>query len=101
MRTLPTYTAEQKKPLQYKLFLSHIQKATVQAPRWLVTDNAGEYMSDIVSGTLADLNIEHISAIPYKSEENGIAERFNRTAMNAVRAALDALIYIGSTGSGH
>lgn len=47
-------------------------------------------MADVVSGALADMDIEHIPAITYSSEENGITERFNRTVMNAVRTALMA-----------
>lgn len=70
--------------------LSQIHNSTGKAPRWLITDNAGEHISDIVSKTIADMSIENIPALPYNSEENVIAERFNRTAMNAVRAEMVA-----------
>lgn len=37
---------------------------------------------------LGGMGIKHIPAILFNSEQNGIAERFNRKVMNAVRAAL-------------
>lgn len=39
---------------------------------------------------LVDMNLEPIPSIPYNSEENGIAERFNFTEMNTAMAALAA-----------
>lgn len=69
-------------------FLSRVQGATGHKPRWLVSDNAGEYMAEVVKNALADMDITHIPAIPYNSEENGIAERLKCTVMNEVRTAL-------------
>lgn len=59
-----------------------------EPPRWMIRDNTGEYTSEVVSQMLSDMNIRHIPDIPYNSEENWIADRFNKTFMNAVRAAL-------------
>lgn len=69
-------------------FLSRIQRTTGRKQRWLVSDNAGEYMAEVFSTALVDLGIVHIQAILTNYEENGIAERFNRTIINAVRTAL-------------
>lgn len=69
-------------------FLSRVQRHTGRRPRWLVSDNADEYMKDMVGDALADMGITDIPAIPYSSEDNGIAERFNHTIMNEVRTAL-------------
>lgn len=68
-------------------FLARMARTTGQPQRWLVSDNAGEYMAEVIGSALVDLDIIHVPAIPYSSEENGIAERFNRTIMNAVRTA--------------
>lgn len=69
-------------------FLTRMQKSLGHTPCWLVSDNAGEYMSSVVADILADMDVEHLPVIAYNSEENGVAERINRTLMNAVRAAL-------------
>lgn len=66
-------------------FFTKVQRATRRKPRWLIS---GEYMAEVVQSALADMEIASIPVIPYKSEENGIAKRFNRTIMNAVRTAL-------------
>lgn len=69
-------------------FFDSIEKALGEPPRWLISDNASEYTSAVVTQTLGDMNVLHIPAIPHNSEEDGIAKRFNKTAMNAVHAAL-------------
>lgn len=55
---------------------------------WLISDNAGEYMSSVVINMLGVMDVNHVPIVPHISEENGFAERFNGTIMNAVRAAL-------------
>lgn len=57
-------------------------------PEWLISDNAWEYMLFIAVNILGDKEITHVPIVPHNSEENGIAERFNGTIMNTVRAAL-------------
>lgn len=69
-------------------YLNKIQPSFRRKPEWLISDNAGEYTSKVLTGMVGDMDISHVPTIPYNSEENGITERFNRTIMNAVRAAL-------------
>lgn len=57
-------------------------------PKWLITDNAGEYTSKAIAKLLADINRTHVPIVAHNSKENGVAERFNQKIMNAVRAAL-------------
>lgn len=45
-------------------------------------------MSAVVKEMLGDMNAQHTSIIPHNPEENGLAERFNLTIMNAVRSVL-------------
>lgn len=68
--------------------MTKIQDATEQQPRWLIKANSEEYTTDIVQKILSDMGIQHIPVIPDNSKENVLAERFNRTVTNAVRAAL-------------
>lgn len=69
-------------------FMELIPQDLGMAPRWFVTDNAIEYTAEVVYRISADMGTQHIPSISYHSEENGLAEMFNRTIMNAVRAAL-------------
>lgn len=69
-------------------FLDTMQDQCQRKPRWLITDNAGEYTSTKIAEILKERNIQHLPTVPQNSEENGVAERFNLTIMNAVRAAL-------------
>lgn len=69
-------------------YLTKVENAFRRTPQWLISDNVCDYMSTIVEEILGDMEVTHIPVIPYNSEENVIAERFNRTIMNAVHAAL-------------
>lgn len=54
----------------------------------LRTDNGGEYTSVEFEGYLQDEGILHEKTIPKTPEQNGVAERMNRTLVEAVRAML-------------
>lgn len=54
----------------------------------LHSDNAKEYVSAAVKEATRMLGTDNHATIPYNPEENGIAERLNRTLMNAVRCVL-------------
>lgn len=54
----------------------------------LRTDNGGEYCSNEFESFLTHCGIIHQKTVPYTPEQNGRAERFNRTLMEKVRAML-------------
>lgn len=56
----------------------------------LHTDNGGEYVNLAMTEYLASRGIQHHTIAPHRHEMNGIAERCNRTAADAVRAMLIA-----------
>ena len=54
----------------------------------LRTDNGGEYTSGEFSKYLRIEGIRHELTVPKTPEQNGVAERFNRTLVECVRAVL-------------
>jgi transposase InsO family protein len=54
----------------------------------LHTDNGGEYVNDFMKEYVDSKGIEHTSTAPYQPQNNGIAERVNRTLLGKVRAML-------------
>ena len=54
----------------------------------LRTDNGGEYMSKDFQAYLTLNGIEHQLTIPHSPQQNGVAERLNRTLMESARAML-------------
>jgi len=54
----------------------------------LRTDNGGEYTSNILEKYLKSKGILHQTSVRYSPQQNGAAERLNRTIMDKVRAML-------------
>lgn len=54
----------------------------------LHSDNGGEYTNQEMSDYLKLRGIDHFTIAPHRHEMNGLAERFNRTLNDAVRAML-------------
>ena len=54
----------------------------------LRTDNGGEYTSTGFQAYLASKGIEHQLTVPHSPQQNGVAERLNRTLMESARAIL-------------
>ena len=53
------------------------------------TDNGGEYINSFLSDYFSKRGVVHQTTIPYTPEQNGVAERLNRTLMERVRAMLN------------
>ena len=54
----------------------------------LRSDNGGEYTSDKFTKFCADKGILHEFTVPYCPQQNGVAERLNRTIMEGARSML-------------
>ena len=54
----------------------------------LRTDNGGEYTSNKFEKYLQDEGIRHKKTVPKTPEQNGVAERFNRTLVESARSML-------------
>ena len=54
----------------------------------LRTDNGGEYISNNFKSYLQDHGISHQLTVPYTPQQNGVAERLNRTLIDLVRSML-------------
>lgn len=52
------------------------------------TDRGGEYVNHKLSRYFSDKGIIHQKTAPYTSQQNGVAERLNRTIMEKVRSML-------------
>ncbi len=56
----------------------------------LRSDGGGEYMSNAFRRFCVDAGIKHQVTLPYTPQQNGVAERLNRTIMECTRAMLYA-----------
>ena len=65
-----------------------LEKAAGAAVRTVRTDRGGEYMSHELAQYFTDKGIQHQLTAPYTPQQNGAAERLNRTLMERVRAML-------------
>ena len=65
-----------------------VEKATGRKLKALRTDNGGEYTSTEFETYLKREGVQHELTIPKTPEQNGVAERMNRTLVEAVRSML-------------
>lgn len=54
----------------------------------LRSDNGGEYLSDEFKEYLKLKGIYHELMVPYSPQQNGVAERINRTLMESARSMM-------------
>ncbi len=71
-----------------KTFLAWGETQTSDKLRMLHSDRGGEYMADSVTKILNEKGIEHHLTMPGSPQQNGKAERFNRTIMDKAMAML-------------
>ena len=67
---------------------SLVEKSLGRSVKCLRTDNGGEFTSDEFKGYLKDNGIKHDLTIPKSPQQNGVAERMNRTLVEMVRCML-------------
>lgn len=72
----------------FKKMLAMGERLTGKRLLVLRTDRGGEYMSDTFQRFLSDTGIKHQLTIRNTPEQNGVAERFNRTILDRVRTVL-------------
>jgi len=65
-----------------------VEKQYERKVKIIRTDNGGEYTSNEFESFLSNEGIVHQKTIPKTPEQNGVAERFNRTIMETVRCLL-------------
>ena len=73
---------------RFKEWQAEIEKRTDRRVKVLGTDNGGEYTSKKFQDHLKACGIRHERTIPKTPEQNGAAERLNRTLVEATRAML-------------
>lgn len=61
---------------------------TAQEVQALRTDNGGEYLSNEFKSYIMEHGIQHQLTVAYTPQQNGVAERMNRTLMDCVRSLL-------------
>jgi transposase InsO family protein len=72
----------------FKEFKAKAELETGKKIKVLRTDNGGEYIGEKFEEFLASHGIKHELTTPYTPEQNGLAERYNRTIVEAVRSML-------------
>ena len=65
-----------------------VERSTNQKLKALRTDNGGEYLSTEFQTFLRKEGVRHELTVPKTPEQNGVAERMNRTLVESVRAML-------------
>ena len=65
-----------------------VEKSTGEKLKVLCTDNGGEYTSKEFQAYLTQEGVRHELMIPKTPEQNGVAERMNRTLVETVRSML-------------
>ena len=65
-----------------------VERSTGRKLKTLCTDNGGEYTSRDFQSYLKTEGIRHELTVPKNPEQNGVAERMNRTLLESVRAML-------------
>ena len=72
----------------FQKWKAQVEKSTGKRIKALFSDNGGEYTSKEFTRYLAEEGIRHELTTPRTPEQNGFAERLNRTLMEGVRTML-------------
>ena len=85
-----TYMLKHKSEVFQKFFewKALVENSSGHKLKALRTDNGGEYVSNEMKNFLKKEGVHHELTVPKTPEQNGVAERLNRTLVEAVRCML-------------
>ena len=72
----------------FKNYKIEVEKQSGKTIKCLRSDNGGEYMNNDFENYLRECGIKRQLAVPYTPQQNGVAERANRTLVEMARAML-------------
>ncbi|CAI7891204.1 unnamed protein product [Closterium sp. NIES-53] len=72
----------------FRLWLAHVQRQSGEKLNIWQSDGAAEFRSKELQDYLVQKGIEHHISLPYAHQQQGVAERTNRTLMTKVRALM-------------
>ena len=75
-------------PEKYKEFEARVSIDCDRGIGTLRSDNGGEYLSKEFESYLQGKGVRHELTVPYSPEQNGVAERMNRTLMESARSMM-------------
>jgi transposase InsO family protein len=73
---------------KFKEFLAWVQNVFEKRVKTLRSDNGGEFVSREFDSLLRNRGIQRQTTVAYTPQQNGVAERMNRTLMESVRSML-------------
>jgi len=73
---------------KFKEYSAHVKNMFETPVKILRSDNGGEYISEAFREYLKMTGISHQTTVPYSPQQNGVAERMNRTLMDTTRSML-------------
>ncbi|KAJ0412135.1 hypothetical protein ATCC90586_004055 [Pythium insidiosum] len=73
---------------RFKEYVALVANQYAQRVKRIRSDNGGEYLSKRFNAFCAAQGIVHQTSAPYSPQQNGLAERMNRTAMEMARSML-------------
>lgn len=73
---------------KFKEFVNLTANITGKQVKTLRSDNGGEYCSKSFDAYLKEKGIVHQTTVPYNPAQNGVAERMNRTIVEAARSMM-------------
>ncbi|SPO29799.1 uncharacterized protein UTRI_10282 [Ustilago trichophora] len=75
-------------PRVFRDYLQTMETRTGRQIRALQSDGGGEFVNQVLSDLMQRHGITHRKTVPYTPQQNGVAERMNRTLMDMVRCML-------------
>jgi transposase InsO family protein len=73
---------------QLKHFIHFVERQYERPVKTLRTDRGREFLSNEFSSWLDEKGITHDLSVPYTPQQNGVAERYNRTVTGKAKAML-------------